>query len=113
LLEQALVNLLLNACDASARGGAVELDVRADDTRARVAFVVTDHGSGIAADVASRAKEPFFTTKGAGEGTGLGLAIANEIVSHHNGTLTLRPNGVGVGTRACIEIPAASEERRG
>ena len=89
LLEQAVINLLLNACDACDPGGTVILDVRADAER--VAFVVTDDGSGITKDAAARAIEPFFTTKPAGKGTGLGLAIANEIVKNHGGELTIGP----------------------
>ncbi len=106
LFEQVLVNLLLNACDACKRGGSVELSVRAASER--VAFVVTDDGAGISAEAAARAIEPFFTTKPEGEGTGLGLAIANEIVKHHNGTLTIASRGT-VGTRACADIPALHE----
>ncbi|MEO6419157.1 MAG: ATP-binding protein, partial [Polyangiaceae bacterium] len=106
LFEQVLVNLLLNACDACKRGGTVDLSVRADSER--VAFVVTDDGNGISAEAAARAVEPFFTTKPEGEGTGLGLAIANEIVKHHNGTLTIASRGA-VGTRACADLPARHE----
>lgn len=103
LLEQAIVNLLLNACDACSPGGRVELAVRADSER--VAFVVTDDGAGIPAENAVRATDPFFTTKPAG--TGLGLAIAAEIAKSHRGDLSIAPNGAGRGTRACVEIPAA------
>jgi signal transduction histidine kinase len=102
LLEQALVNLLLNACDACASGGHVEISTRSDAEQ--VAFVVTDDGVGIEPEVAARAKDPFFTTKPVGAGTGLGLAIASEIVKSHRGELTLAPNGER-GTRALIEIP--------
>ncbi|HEX3343476.1 MAG TPA: HAMP domain-containing sensor histidine kinase, partial [Polyangiaceae bacterium] len=73
LLEQAIVNLLLNACEACPEGGHVELAARVDAKR--VAFVVTDDGAGIPEGLAARVGEPFFTTKPAGEGTGLGLAI--------------------------------------
>jgi len=108
LLEQAIVNLMLNACDACSRGGHVELAAREDS--ARVAFVVVDDGVGITPENAARATEPFFTTKasgtGAGSGTGVGLAIAAEIAKSHRGALTILPNG-DRGTRACIEIPAA------
>jgi signal transduction histidine kinase len=106
LLEQALANLLLNACDACARGGHVALELTADAERAR--FVVTDDGAGIAPELAARVGEPFYTTKPAGKGTGLGLAITSEIVKHHRGTLSLAPRKDAAGTRACIEIPAAS-----
>jgi len=104
LLEQALVNLLLNACDACRSGGHVRAAVRSDAER--VTFVVTDDGAGIAPDAAARAKEPFFTTKAPGAGTGLGLAIASEIAKSLRGELTIAPNDAR-GTRACIEIPAA------
>jgi signal transduction histidine kinase len=102
LLEQALANLLLNACDACRPGGKVHLQVRAGGER--VAFVVTDDGEGISPESAARVFEPFFTTKGPGRGTGLGLAIASEIVKHHRGTLVIEPREGG-GTRARIEVP--------
>jgi signal transduction histidine kinase len=103
LFEQVLVNLLLNACDACEPGSSVVLSVRADAER--VAFVVTDDGSGISEEAAVRATEPFFTTKAEGKGTGLGLAIANEIVKHHGGSLTIAR--ADTGTRASVEIPTA------
>jgi signal transduction histidine kinase len=104
LLEQAIVNLLLNACEACSGGGHVKLSARADAEQ--VGFVVTDDGAGISEEDARRASEPFFTTKPPGSGTGLGLAIATEIVKSHRGRLTLVPNAAK-GTRACIEIPIA------
>jgi two-component system, NtrC family, sensor kinase len=107
LFEQVLVNLLLNACDACAPGGHVELSVTRDGDR--VVFVVTDDGAGITEESARRALEPFFTTKAQGQGTGLGLAIANEIVKHHHGELTLSPRDRAPGTRATVEIDAAGE----
>jgi len=113
LFEQVLVNLLLNACDACAPGGTVELQV--EQTGGRVAFVVQDDGTGIAPEVAERCLEPLFTTKAPGKGTGLGLTIASEIVKHHHGTLSFEPR-TGVagthGTRVRVEIPAVSGERR-
>jgi two-component system NtrC family sensor kinase len=103
LLESALVNLLLNACDACSRGGDVRLSVDIHDGRIR--FTVKDDGTGISIQHAQRALEPFFTTKPSGEGTGLGLAIANEIVKSHLGTLELTPI-YPHGTNAVVEIPA-------
>lgn len=104
LLENALVNLLLNACDACPRGGHVRLEVSADASVVR--FRVVDDGSGISANDVVKVTEPFFTTKASGAGGGLGLAIANEIVKSHLGTLTLRPVFPN-GTQAKIEIPVA------
>ncbi len=107
LLEHALVNLLLNACEACERGGHVVLSVDAREDR--VEIVVRDDGSGIAPELAARAIEPFFTTKPAGQGTGLGLAITNEIVKAHRGTLRIEANEP-LGTRVTISLPRADEE---
>jgi two-component system, NtrC family, sensor kinase len=110
LLEHAIVNLLLNACEACKPGQHVEIAARSQNDR--VAFVVTDDGAGITREDAARAKEPFFTTKARDpghQGSGLGLAIATEIAHSHRGELTIAP-GDGGGTRACIEIPIAGPE---
>ena len=104
LLEQALVNLLLNACDASRAGQTVRASLRLDEGRA--VFRVEDDGPSISAEVAERATEPFFTTKPPGSGTGLGLAIANEIAKHHQGRFLIKPRASG-GTEARLELPAA------
>lgn len=103
LLEHALVNLLLNACDACQEEGQVEILVT--DQGGNIVFSVVDNGVGISAAVAERVMEPFFTTKPVEEGTGLGLAIANEIVKNHSGELHLTPRAEG-GTRATISIPS-------
>ena len=103
MLEEALTNLLLNACDASRSGAVVHLHAHAE--HGRLAPVVDDEGEGISAETAERAREPFFTTKPTGRGTGLGLAIAQEIVSHHQGRLTLAQREDARGTRATIDLP--------
>jgi signal transduction histidine kinase len=102
LFEHALVNVLLNACEATPRGGAVRLSVGGRDREVR--FVVDDDGAGIAADVARRATEPFFSTRQKEGGSGLGLTIASEIVNHHGGTLTVEKRNDTRGTRAIIAI---------
>lgn len=102
LLEQALVNVLLNACHATPAGKRVSLDVRASDRR--VLFVVEDEGAGIPDSVAQRAVEPFFSTKREQGGSGLGLTIAREIVKHHGGELELGRREGGRGTRATIAV---------
>lgn len=105
LLEHAVVNLLLNACEASAGGARVELAVRAEGDG--VDFIVDDGGAGIRPEDVARATEPFFTTKP--EGSGLGLAIAHEIVNIHRGALSLEPRAGG-GTRARVHLPAGGNE---
>ncbi|MGZ3423542.1 MAG: sensor histidine kinase [Polyangiales bacterium] len=102
LMEHALVNLLLNGCQASPRGETVTFSVFARGDR--VVFDVIDRGAGISPEEASQALEPFFTTKP--EGSGLGLAITSEIVKAHRGTLALAPEPQR-GTRATIEIPVS------
>ena len=104
LLEHALVNLLLNACDACARGGAVEVTAALE--RGSLTFAVEDDGEGIAQVNAARAAEPFFTTKPRGRGTGLGLAVVSEIAKCHRGSFSIEP-GSPRGTRARIRLPVA------
>ncbi len=77
---------------------------RAQSDATSVTFLVTDDGVGISPEVASRATEPFFTTKPEGRGSGLGLAIASEIVAHHHGVLTILPREDGRGTSASIQL---------
>lgn len=102
LLEQALVNVLLNACQATPAGSAVSLDVRAENER--ILFVVEDEGAGIPDAIANRAGEPFFSTKRAQGGSGLGLTIAREIVKHHGGGLEITRREGTRGTRATISV---------
>ena len=104
LFEQALVNVLLNACQATPRGGRVR--VRVGREGASVVFIVDDEGPGITAAVAKRATAPFFSTKRDQGGSGLGLTIAREIVSHHGGAIALERRTEHGGTRATISLPS-------
>ena len=110
LLEHAVVNLLLNACDASRPDD--EVTVRARRVDGDVEIAVEDVGSGISPADVGRALEPFFTTKPRGEGHGLGLAVAHEIVASHRGTLALAPRAPR-GTRASIRLPPAEASAHG
>lgn len=101
LFEQALVNVLLNACEATPSGKVVRLTVHHADRH--VVFVVDDEGAGISEETAERAAEPFFSTRRDAGGSGLGLTIAREIVGHHAGNLTLSARQPE-GTRATISI---------
>ena len=85
LVEHALVNLLVNACDASPRGGAVTLRARQADPD--VLFEVLDEGEGVSAEDRERLLKPFFSRKA--HGTGLGLALTNEIARMHRGSVSL------------------------
>jgi len=105
LLEHAIVNLLLNACEASSADTTVDAWVYAENSN--VDFVVEDRGVGIGHENIARSTEPFFTTKP--EGSGLGLAIANEIVNIHRGALVIAPREGG-GTRVRIRLPASEKK---
>jgi signal transduction histidine kinase len=116
LLEHAIVNLLLNACDACKNGGGVAIAVRNGGGEGgaprEIEIAVEDSGVGMAAADVERALEPFFTTKAREGGTGLGLAIAREIVANHRGTLSIA-RAEPRGTRAAIRLPAAEGQADG
>lgn len=112
LFGQALVNLLINALEASEAGDSVRLELTR--TGQGVEFSVVDQGHGISRDTVAQAMEPFFTTKATRGGSGLGLAIAKEIVTHHRGELSLgrRADREGPdvrGTRATVRLPLIQE----
>lgn len=89
-LRQVLVNLLMNAVQASGgRGGRVEVETSEAEDGRTVVLDVSDDGPGVPPERRDRIFEPFFTTKPAGEGTGLGLPISRRIVESHGGTLAL------------------------
>ena len=87
-LAQAILNLLLNAVDASelSRG---EVQVAASFTPEHVVLVVTDHGTGMDPETLARAFDPFFTTKEPGKGTGLGLPLVHGIVTGVGGRMEI------------------------
>jgi signal transduction histidine kinase len=106
-LEQVVVNLLTNACDAlPSRDRAIRVATRHDAATDRVLIEVADEGTGIAEEHRARIFDPFFTTKQDRGGTGLGLSISYSIVRDHGGELTLEP-GLHGGTLATIRLPAA------
>jgi signal transduction histidine kinase len=101
LLRQLLLNLLLNACQASGGSGTVE--IRCDFVDGMCRIVVMDSGPGFTPEAIENAFTPFFTTKR--EGSGLGLAISHRIVEQHGGTIRLSNRESG-GGRVEVRIPA-------
>lgn len=99
-LRQVLLNLAINAIEASPAGARIRLGARSGNGRTWIE--VEDQGKGIQDDVIDRIFDPFFTTKP--EGSGLGLAISSMIVSQHNGTLSCRKNSEQ-GTTFRIDLP--------
>ena len=92
-LKEALVNLILNACDAMGENGRIEITEETGfvDPLGRVAILqLSDSGPGIPQEIQDKIFQPFFSTKE--EGTGLGLAIAWRILNEHGGYLHLKPS---------------------
>jgi PAS domain S-box-containing protein len=100
LLRELLLNLLLNACQASVGTGPIVLSTTVVGETCRVAIL--DRGPGIPDDIRHRVFEPFFTTKHGG--TGLGLAIVKRLADLQNGTVSLEDREGG-GTAAVVTLP--------
>jgi signal transduction histidine kinase len=105
-VQQVLLNLLMNALEATPRDGAITVEAWAcpHDGRPGAAVAVSDTGTGISPDSLGRIFDPFYTTKPPGQGTGLGLAIARDIVRDHGGTLAVQSRA-GVGTTFTLWLP--------
>jgi len=102
LLGQALLNLVLNAVQASENGGTMVVDYLVDaDNGKQFRLAVEDSGPGIQPEIMDKIFDPFFTTKD--EGTGLGLAIVHRVVEAHEGIISAT-NREGGGARFEIRI---------
>jgi signal transduction histidine kinase len=99
-LRQALLNIVLNAIQASPRGSNVQVTVARDCEGARL--TVRDEGLGMTPEVLDRIRKPYFTTKEGG--TGLGLAVARGLVEQHGGSLEFKSSPRG-GTTVTILLP--------
>ena len=116
-LNNAIINLVVNARDAMPKGGSVTIRI-ANETIVEATMVgsanmpagdyvrieVSDSGVGIPDEYIGKIFDPFFTTKPVGEGTGLGLATVYGIVKQSGGFIAVESN-VGRGTRFCIYLP--------
>jgi C4-dicarboxylate-specific signal transduction histidine kinase len=104
-LEQVVVNLVINACQAlESAEQAISMQTGVEGRRAFIR--VRDEGRGIAADDLAQIRMPFFTTKRAEGGTGLGLAVSDRIAEEHGGELTFESEP-GRGTTATLWLPLA------
>ena len=121
-IQQAFLNVCLNAKDAMPNGGKLTIrmsNIDLDTTSAAhqlglkkgeyVRIVISDTGMGMDEKTKARMFEPFFTTKSTGEGTGLGLSMVYGIVKNHDGAITV-DSEVGRGTRITIFLPRFFEE---
>jgi signal transduction histidine kinase/ActR/RegA family two-component response regulator len=117
-IEQVLLNLAINACDAMDNHGTLSVVVDTVELAASeaalyrmsagtyVRFAVTDTGTGMDAETAQSVFEPFFTTKAVGRGTGLGLAVAHGIVTQHGGQIDVKTE-LGRGSTFTMFLPRA------
>jgi two-component system NtrC family sensor kinase len=103
-LQQVLLNLSLNACEAMPDGGTLTISTSAED--GKVLMKVTDTGCGIKKEHLEQVFEPFFSTKPVGKGTGLGLSVSYGIVRKHGGTLEVESQE-GKGTTFTIALATA------
>jgi signal transduction histidine kinase len=101
-LRQVLIALMMNALDATAAGGKVEVQTRS--AAGSVTLRVSDTGSGIAPELRDKIFNPFFTTKPPGQGTGLGLALCHGIVVAHGGQIHVESEP-GRGTAMSVVLP--------
>ena len=103
---QVLLNLLLNAIQAVASGGKIEIGYTIDSERDKLEIWVEDDGFGVPAEKTPKIFEPFFTTRE--KGTGLGLSIVHKIVENHDGEILLQspPTAKDRGCRFTIIIRA-------
>jgi two-component system NtrC family sensor kinase len=106
-IQQVVVNLVMNAVEASKAGGVVEVATQHVPAEAAVEFVVSDSGVGIPEENLARIYEPFFSTKGEGKGVGLGLAVVYGIVQAHGATIDVS-SAPGEGTTFRVRFPLAT-----
>jgi PAS domain S-box-containing protein len=116
-LEQAILNLFLNAQDAMPNGGVITISCKMVNLVETISVVysdvppgnyvqitIVDTGSGIQKDILPKIFEPFFTTKEPSKGTGLGLSVVYGVVKSHNGYISVESE-VGIGTAFTIYLP--------
>jgi signal transduction histidine kinase len=106
-LQQALMNLLINAADALEQTESPRIGVRVQTENGRLRIAIADNGPGIRDPDKDRIFEPFVTTKPVGQGTGLGLPISRELVAAQGGRLLLESEP-GFGAVFTIELPHAA-----
>jgi signal transduction histidine kinase len=103
-LQQAIVNLLLNAFHAVGGNALITLRGNLDVSKHHVRLEVEDNGPGIPPEIITSIFDPFFTTKDVGQGSGLGLAITHEIITKHGGSISVESEPKK-GTRFVITLP--------
>ena len=109
-IEQAIINLILNAVEATASGGTITVSTDCCDQEERARIDICDTGEGITKENLDKIFDPFFTTKTSG--TGLGLAITHGIIEQHGGRIEV-DSELGKGTCFAIYLPISKENSHG
>ncbi len=107
-LNQAVINLIMNALDAMENQGELTFRTYLDKTGAIACLEVQDTGTGISPELVPKIFDPFFTTKSPGMGTGLGLSTTYGIVKKNNGRVSVKETGPE-GTTFLLELPEGGE----
>ncbi|MFZ6008538.1 MAG: PAS domain-containing sensor histidine kinase [Nitrospirota bacterium] len=108
-IEQAMLNIMLNAIQAVKNNGEIRIKTFTDTENNSITIEVSDNGQGIPEYVKPRIFDPFFTTKPVGEGTGLGLSISAGIISEHGGSIDVESTE-GNGATFTITLPINNSE---
>ncbi|MEA2041739.1 MAG: ATP-binding protein, partial [Bacteroidota bacterium] len=105
-LHQVFINIINNACQAIEKKGHITISTKLKNDL----FIVkiADGGAGIPEEIIDKIKDPFYTTKEAGEGTGLGLSISDSIIKNHGGILHITSEQ-NKGTEITIKLPYTNE----
>jgi len=106
-IQQALINLIINATESTGEGGRIVVATSYDKTVNRVKISISDNGPGIDSENLDSIFDPFFTTKESG--TGLGLAITHGIIEQHGGSIDVESQ-TGQGTRFIINLPLNEDQ---
>lgn len=110
LLQNAILNIALNARDAMPAGGKISFGVEVFDTGSDVVVSIADTGTGMSEETRRRLFEPFFTTKPRGRGTGMGLATAYDTVNDHGGRIEV-DSVLGRGSVFRVFLPCAKDSQ--
>ena len=89
-MNQVWTNIIDNAIDAMEDHPNSTLEIKTEEDRESIIVRIIDNGPGISADIQNKIFDPFFTTKPVGKGTGLGLEVVQQIISQHNGKITVK-----------------------
>jgi len=108
-IERVFINMIVNAADAMAGNGKLDLSTRFDPQANCIEVEIKDNGHGIPKENLEKIFDPFFTTKDTGHGVGLGLAISFGIIKEHKGTISVESE-VGKGTTFTVRLPVIAEE---